>query len=37
MTNAGDFVRVNTTIPNTGPGGGNNAGAGFPNGRRSGG
>ena len=30
----GDFVRVNTTIPNTGPGGGNNAGAGFPNGRR---
>ncbi|MGH9894266.1 MAG: DUF4331 family protein, partial [bacterium] len=32
----GDFVRVNTTIPNTGPGGGNNAGAGFPNGRRLG-
>ena len=30
----GDFVRVNTTIPNMGPGGGNNAGAGFPNGRR---
>ncbi|MGI8426118.1 MAG: DUF4331 family protein [Actinomycetota bacterium] len=30
----GDYVRVNTTIPNTGPGGGNNAGAGFPNGRR---
>jgi hypothetical protein len=32
----GDFVRVNTTIPNTGPGGGNNADAGFPNGRRLG-
>jgi hypothetical protein len=32
----GDFVRVNTTIPNAGPGGGNNAGAGFPNGRRPG-
>ena len=32
----GDFVRVNTTIPNTGPGGGNNTGAGFPNGRRPG-
>ena len=29
-------MRVNTTIPNTGPGGGNNAGAGFPNGRRPG-
>jgi uncharacterized protein DUF4331 len=32
----GDFVRVNVTIPNTGPGGGDNAGAGFPNGRRLG-
>ena len=32
----GDFVRVDTTIPNSGPGGGNNAGAGFPNGRRPG-
>ena len=30
----GDFVRVDTTIPNTGPGGGNNPEAGFPNGRR---
>jgi hypothetical protein len=32
----GDFVRVNLTMANTGPGGGNNAGAGFPNGRRPG-
>ena len=32
----GDFVRVDTTIPNTGPGGGDNDGAGFPNGRRLG-
>ena len=32
----GDFVRVDTTIKNSGPGGGNNAGAGFPNGRRPG-
>ena len=32
----GDFVRVNTTIPNTGPGGGNNPEAAFPNGRRFG-
>ena len=32
----GDFVRVDTTIRNSGPGGGNNAGAGFPNGRRPG-
>jgi hypothetical protein len=32
----GDFVRVNTTIPNAGPGGGDNPGAGFPNGRRLG-
>lgn len=30
----GDFLRLNTSIANTGPGGGNNAGAGFPNGRR---
>jgi hypothetical protein len=32
----GDYVRVDTAIPNSGPGGGNNAGAGFPNGRRLG-
>ena len=32
----GDFVRVNTTVRNRGPGGGNNAGTGFPNGRRLG-
>ncbi|MBK6426210.1 MAG: DUF4331 family protein [Blastocatellia bacterium] len=32
----GDFLRLNTTIPNNGPGGGNNAEAGFPNGRRFG-
>ena len=34
----GDFLRVNTTIQNTGPGGGNNDGAGFSdlNGRRLG-
>lgn len=32
----GDFLRLNTTIPNTGDGGGNNAEAGFPNGRRLG-
>jgi Domain of unknown function (DUF4331) len=32
----GDFVRVDTTIPNTGPGGGDNPDAGFPNGRRLG-
>lgn len=30
----GDFLRLRTTVANTGPGGGNNAGAGFPNGRR---
>jgi hypothetical protein len=30
----GDYVRLDTRIANTGPGGGNNAGAGFPNGRR---
>ena len=32
----GDFLRLNTTIPNTGNGGGDNAEAGFPNGRRLG-
>jgi hypothetical protein len=32
--NKGDYLRVNTTIANTGPEGGTNAGAGFPNGRR---
>jgi hypothetical protein len=32
----GDFLRVDTTIENTGPGGGDNDGAGFPNGRRPG-
>jgi hypothetical protein len=32
----GDYVRLNTTIPNRGPDGGNNRGAGFPNGRRLG-
>jgi len=32
--NRGDFLRLDTTIPNTGPGGGDNPGAGFPNGRR---
>ena len=32
----GDFVRVDTTIPNKGKGGGTNPGAGFPNGRRLG-
>jgi hypothetical protein len=30
----GDLLHVNRTVQNTGPGGGNNAGAGFPNGRR---
>ncbi|MCW5971515.1 MAG: DUF4331 family protein [Blastocatellales bacterium] len=30
----GDFLRLNLGLANTGPGGGNNAGAGFPNGRR---
>jgi len=30
----GDFLRLNTSIANSGPGGGNSAGAGFPNGRR---
>ena len=32
----GDFLRLDLTRPNTGPGGGNNAEAGFPNGRRLG-
>jgi hypothetical protein len=32
----GDFLRLSLTTANTGPGGGNNAGAGFPNGRRLG-
>lgn len=32
----GDFSRLNLTTANSGPGGGNNAGAGFPNGRRLG-
>lgn len=32
----GDFLRLDTTITNVGPGGGNNPGAGFPNGRRLG-
>ncbi|MGA2230839.1 MAG: DUF4331 family protein [Tepidisphaeraceae bacterium] len=30
----GDYLRLDTTIANTGPGGGNNAAAAFPNGRR---
>lgn len=30
----GDYLRLNLTQANTGPGGGNNSGAGFPNGRR---
>ena len=32
----GDFLRLNLNTANSGPGGGNNAGAGFPNGRRLG-
>jgi uncharacterized protein DUF4331 len=32
--NRGDFLRLNLNQPNSGPGGGNNVGAGFPNGRR---
>ena len=32
----GDMLRLNLLIPNTGPGGGNNAAAAFPNGRRPG-
>ena len=30
----GDILRLDTSIPNSGAGGGNNSGAGFPNGRR---
>ena len=30
----GDYLRLNLGTANTGPGGGNNSGAGFPNGRR---
>ncbi len=30
----GDFLRLNLSVPNSGPGGGNNAAAAFPNGRR---
>ena len=30
----GDFLRLNLNQPNSGPSGGNNTGAGFPNGRR---
>jgi hypothetical protein len=32
----GDYLRLNFNTANTGPGGGNNSGAGFPNGRRLG-
>jgi hypothetical protein len=32
----GDYLRLNLGVANSGPGGGNNAGAGFPNGRRLG-
>lgn len=32
----GDILRLNLSTPNSGTGGGNNAGAGFPNGRRLG-
>jgi hypothetical protein len=32
----GDYLRLNLGLANTGPGGGNSAGAGFPNGRRLG-
>ncbi len=32
----GDYLRLNLTTANSGPGGGNNAGAAFPNGRRLG-
>jgi len=32
----GDYLRLNLSTANTGPGGGNNSGAGFPNGRRPG-
>jgi hypothetical protein len=34
--NRGDYLRLNLAQANSGPGGGNNAGAGFPNGRRPG-
>jgi hypothetical protein len=34
--NHGDYLRLNLNTANTGPGGGNNSGAGFPNGRRLG-
>jgi hypothetical protein len=34
--NHGDFLRLNLTTASSGPGGGNNANAGFPNGRRLG-
>lgn len=34
--NRGDFLRINLNQPNAGSGGGNNTGAGFPNGRRLG-
>jgi Domain of unknown function (DUF4331) len=30
----GDYLRLDTSLANTGPGGGTNAGSGFPNGRR---
>ena len=32
----GDLLRLDTSIPNSGPGGGSNVGAGFPSGRRLG-
>ena len=32
----GDMLRLDLSMPNSGPGGGNNTGAGFPNGRRPG-
>lgn len=34
VANRGDYLRLDTTVANTGTGGGNNPGAGFPNGRR---
>lgn len=34
--NHGDYLRLNLNTANSGPGGGNNSGAGFPNGRRLG-
>ena len=36
VVSRGDYLRVDTTVQNSGPGGGNNGGAGFPNGRRLG-